>query len=654
MKRTLALSAMLFTASLGIAAPKSYRLPSVDLKQPIIWGSEAEGAGVVLAFGGQDQVGEEGRAPTRLKVDGKWIDLREELRKANPTQKTHDAMAKLVRDFDRAIVANRSDFFGGTMTDFDGRTWVQKFAVHTKSPEFEALDKSFPPTPASYQELTRIQRRIEQFVQRIDAEPSGRALSPIVFDPKSKLFVFVGGDHLDYLTNDTWVFDPAKRRWELRLPMTAPAPRANHTLKANDDGTITLSGGYTYTSTVDYLGGHYRDLDDGDWTYDVASNTWKGANAGVASDTRVYRTGPYDPAFFTDCETPDRKSQLALLEKLPPNTWTKMNPPRMPQMNRDWGSAIIDNDRRNVILRWAGGHSAHCGTDVLQYHIATNRWELTHPIEFPLGQTYTNTEYPEGFNFNQRPWISGHTYQNYGWDLNEEKMLFLGKHRWYYAYDTKYGDWTGERFEKPKGMIYDSSFYTLTTTATNDGLVCWTAQGKLFRFDEGWKELALVGEKLPGAVVDNSTLTWDQKRNRLLFVVKSYGDKVKFSGQVHEVDLKTLNVKALSPGGMEAASDIPYLCQMRYSDEHDLCLVGGTLSPDKDGLRRTPAFDCAGNRWVSLKIVGDDPSGAKGRNVSLGLMWHRKSGLFWAVDAKSQVFALRLDVAKAEMKALGE
>ena len=33
-----------------------------------------------------------------------------------------------------------------------------------------------------------------------------------------------GGDHLDYLMNDTWVFDLAKKKWEQRHPKTAPPP----------------------------------------------------------------------------------------------------------------------------------------------------------------------------------------------------------------------------------------------------------------------------------------------------------------------------------------------------------------------------------------------------------------------------------------------
>jgi hypothetical protein len=108
----------------------------------------------------------------------------------------------------------------------------------------------------------------------------------------------------------------------------------------------------------------------------------------------------------------------------------------------------------------------------------------------------------------------------------------------------------------------------------------------------------------------------------------------------------------LSPAGKEAAVAVPYLCQFRYDPAKDLVLGGCTLEPDADGVRRTPAYDCAGDRWVSLKLGGDDPSGKKGRNVSLGMMFDAKRRLYWAVDTNSNVYVLRLDVASADLRPL--
>jgi hypothetical protein len=328
-------------------------------------------------------------------------------------------------------------------------------------------------------------------------------------------------------------------------------------------------------------------------------------------------------------------------------------PPRLPQLNRDWGSAVLDPDR-DLILRFSGGHCAHGGSDVLHFHLASNRWELPFPVEFPLGQLYTNTEYPNGFNFNLRPWVTGHTYQNYGYDPRARKLIFTGRPRHHYVYDPDRADWTG-RVAKPKGMSYNSCFYTLTLCATPRGLVTWTQAGELFRFDAArneWRKLEQHGGPLPGSVVDNSTVVFDAKRKRLLFARKGYGSNHRYDGELHTYDLETGKVGELSPCGMAAASTIPYLCQLRYDVRQDLVLVGATLPPDRDGVRRTPAYDCAGNRWLSLKIGGADPSGKAGRNVSLGLMYDARRQLFWAVDTHSKVHVLRLDVRSADPKPL--
>jgi len=328
-----------------------------------------------------------------------------------------------------------------------------------------------------------------------------------------------------------------------------------------------------------------------------------------------------------------------------------MKPPQLPELNRDWGSAVLDPDR-DLMLRFSGGHSAHGGSDVLHYHAATNRWELPFPVEFPLGQLYDNTEYPRGFNFNRRPWVTGHTYQSYGYEPVTKTMLFSGETKHTYTWDPDLAEWTG-RLVKPKGMNYGSCFYTLTHVTTKHGLICWTQEGKLFKFDHDhreWSELTLTGVKLPGAVVDNSTLAYDSKRDRLNFFRKPYGDKTKYDGVIHTVDMTTMTVSTLPVVNPQPASAVNYLCQIRYDEANDVLLVGNTLTIGEE--KRTPVYDLAKNEWQTWKITGDDPNGKSGRNVSLGLMYDAKRKLFWAVDTKSNVFALRLKREEADAQAM--
>ncbi len=599
---------------LALLQEKPTRLPSTDLKQPVIWGTVCED-GPGLAFGGQDQTAPDGNPHTRIKVDGQWKAIHEQLEASNPNRARREkVLAALVAGRKTHAGVRHAFFEGGDVPRMKEESPIQ--GVVGRRIDLEVLEKQ---------------------AEALDAEPAPRALTAIAWDAKTKLYVLFGGDHLDYLTNDTWVFDPAGPTWTLRKPAAAPPPRANHTLTAVD-GKVVLKGGYTYTSSTDYVGGQYRNLADGEWTYDVEANTWSGT--GVAPDTRVYRTGRLHPDYFLD---PPTGTTADLLKALPANEWVSMKPPKLPALNRDWGTAVYDPDRQ-LILRWSGGHSAHGGSDVLHYHTNTNRWELTMPVEFPLGQLYTNTEYPEGVNFNRRPWVTGHTYQSYGYDVRFKKMYFVGRKADCHVWDPDLGDWSS-RFLKPKEMTYGDAYYTLTLTSTPAGLVCWTKDGRLFTLNESsWVERPVKG-KLAGSVVDNSTLAYDTKRERLLFWRKGYGDKNPYDGEIQAVD-KDGVVSSLNPAGKEKAVDVPYLCQIRYDAGNDLFLVGGTV----DG--RTPAYEPAGNRWVSLKIGGDDPSGKKGRNVSLGLMYDAARKLFWAVDTHSQVYVLRLDPATADLRPL--
>src|SRR5579872_5748670 len=72
-------------------ATRPYRLPAVDLKERIIWGSTCETPdGFALSFGGEDQDSDDGIGHTRIKEKGgEWKDIHEELRKANPLQPLH-------------------------------------------------------------------------------------------------------------------------------------------------------------------------------------------------------------------------------------------------------------------------------------------------------------------------------------------------------------------------------------------------------------------------------------------------------------------------------------------------------------------------------------------------------------------------------------
>ena len=672
-----------------------YHLPMTDLTRRIQWGGWCElPGGTGLLFGGMDQGAEDGNPHTQVRQNGAWVSIGQELRTKNPLQKLQEqtwalrirqknAAAKarsiyfqgltaaeesqrikteltpmldaLSRDLDKLSADLRTTIMGRKGYE-GGQAGLALALTGVAANSEQALLKSAAVSVSAeaIRAMVAVQVALEESSEALDAEPPPRALSPVVFDAKTKLFVIFGGDHLDYLTNDTWVFDPAARKWMQRHPKTAPAPRANHLLAATGDGKVTLTEGFRYADAFYYNAPQYKDVGDGAWTYDVAANEWSGGT-GVPADSRTYHSGAFHPDFFLQGPKPNAAENEARLKALPVNTWADMKPPQTLMLNRDWGTAVLDTDR-DMILRWSGGHLAHSGTDVPHYHLSCNRWELTHPTELPLGLLYSNTSYPAGRNFNRRPWMVGHTYRCYNYDPVLKKMIFTGR-PWiyggsvthqdlnYYIYDPDIADWT-ECGPRPKEMCYADGYFTLTHCATPQGSFVWTKDGKVFRFDTAGKafsEVKLTGAPLPGTCTDGACLVHDSKRNRLLAIrTTPKQGKYLFEGEVYAIDLKSFEVSALNPAGKAGVTGLEFAREASYDTISDLLLVGTPL-PGRSG--ELPAYDCAGNRWVALKLGGPNPAaGGYGYNVSLGLSYDARRNLHWAVGQYGQIHVLRIDL----------
>ena len=700
-----AVAAMLLSSATASEPPtkgKPYRLPSVDLKPRVIWGAECrrpDGSG--LAFGGQDQQADDGRPHTRILENGTWVCIADDLRTANPLRRWYVHARSLAERQAMALASARATYLDGLGGPGQGGPLLAMLAEDQRTMRAELRDvadglrkaAAAGPAPAAVQATAALGRlgqaemrmveaadglaravtpddlammleaqvALEQAADALGAEPPPRTLSPVVYEPETGLYVLFGGDHFDYLMNDTWVFDTKTRRWRQHHPAKAPWPRANHTLKAKGDGTVVLTGGYTYANATWYMAGQYVDLADGPWTYDVAAQTWSGPSEGVPADTRTYRTGPFHPDFYLAGPPPDPAAHERRLATLPVNRWVLLEPPRVPRQNRDWGTVRLDPDRDQILV-WSGGHSAHGGTDVLHYHLGTNRWELPYPVAFPLGQLYANTRYPDGFTFNRRPWPTGHTYQNYAIDPLSRTLLFAGRPRYTYVYDPDVADWTG-RFAKPPAMVYNSCFYTLTLTATPRGVYCWgqgpeREHGRLHRFDaqaKVWRPVEIEGD-LPEPAVDFSTMAHDAKRDRLLMLRTPYGKPP--DGQVYELDLETRRVRTLDPTNREAAAGKKYTIDRAcYVPGADLVLLCTLLPGEGDGLRRHLAYDCGRNRWVSLRIQYEEadrgPLAPTAVRRSVGLVWDGRRELVWGVDThRLRVFALRFDAKTADLEPL--
>jgi galactose oxidase-like protein len=675
---------------------KKYPVPATKWKMdPVLWGWTCElpdGSG--LAFGGVDQVSEDGRPHTRIKVAGTWQPIIDELRKKNPLQKRFVQIRQLRNDCKDTLAKARHIYFEGKTADEEAKLIkadvdpaVEKLIkdlaalIDTlKAPRlgdnglgvaYERGQKQFAlkhlaaaarqikpfgarTTPEQMATMRRAQIELELGGEALDAEPPPRALSQIAFEPKTKLFVIFGGEHMDYVTNDLWVFDPAKRRWFQRHPASAPEPRGDHHFDALGDGRIAMRGGY-------YYGRGYVHAGPARWIYDVKKNAWAAdghQEKALPADTRSPRYWPPSaPEHFMKGARPDAAANEAKLKALPVNTWVRMKTLRHAG-GREWGTWAHDSDR-DMLYVYAGGHASYPGNDVARYHLATDRWELSDPIEVPLGCAGTNEQYPSGFNFNRRPWVKRHVWNGLAYDPGLKKMV-LGSvntnekyEPYFYLYDPDKADWAS-RHRLAKGM--GNNAHHIQLRHTKHGMFawygggCWLLDAKAL----AWRRIAVKG-KVPGTVVDGCGLVYDSKRDRMLLTTLG-GYAKPYDGQIYAVDMKTRQMVPLNPEGLKALpNQRTYLREVAYHPASDLFIwisrvrIKGKVAPDL-----FPAYDASKNRWVTVKLPLGAGKPFDTHAVNMSVNYDARRGLFWVGDAgwNGGVWVLRFDAAKAEIKPL--
>ncbi|MBL8910928.1 MAG: hypothetical protein JNM17_09525 [Archangium sp.] len=106
-------------------------------------------------------------------------------------------------------------------------------------------------------------------------EPPQRSYPSLSTDPERDQALLFGGDQLDQLLSDTWTFDFATEQWTEHTPPVSPTPRGGHRLLYLPGArTTVLLGGFTSSSTTDYVASPYSSLPMELWRFDFASHTW--------------------------------------------------------------------------------------------------------------------------------------------------------------------------------------------------------------------------------------------------------------------------------------------------------------------------------------------------------------------------------------------
>jgi hypothetical protein len=423
----------------------------------------------------------------------------------------------------------------------------------------------------------------------LDAQPTGRANSQMVYDAANKKIVLFGGSGQDRCMSDTWVYDVTKRTWEQRWPELVPSPRQGHAMVyLSKSKRVLLIGGQT-------ISGSFRSLPHQVWLYDTGSNTWSllvslpplkkkqkaefpcgnahgepygGADSfalaavtedetvvalttgqkwlatwgmkvdvsktldttvGLAPGTlsRSMQASGYDKA-----GKPDPAKMESFFKNLKTNEWTfAPKIPRRPSW-RAWNTTAYDPDRQQFLL-WGGGHVTYMGTEVSHYSIRSGLWTISYGPDVPHAPTggfYVKASR----SFSNRPHVPVHAYQAYAYDPPSGKMFYLS-----WAYDAVKGEWDPDPYS---GLKSGGAMRTLLET-TPHGVFSLSESG-LFRFDakeKAWKKMSWQGPAFGRAWCDGHALCYDSKRDCLWMANKN----------IFKYDIKTGTVtkaKAQIPG----------------------------------------------------------------------------------------------------------
>jgi len=565
-------------------------------------------------------------------------------------------------------------------------------------------------------------RAMQEKVERADEAdypvPCSRRNSPLAYDASSKTYVLFGGDHEDYLMNDTWVLDLAKG-WRRIEPKGAPSPRAGHALISLPGGGVALYEGYLQNTGIDYGSRSYTHVEPIQlWRYDVAAQRWDALGAWPAPKKETDGVPPLlghfydyscqyysppalaagpggklflaaqpgrvwflphkkfparvwtldlgaakpDPAvteqlaaapnqrlsrgklFCADfCEVVDAPKPTGL-DALPENVWVRLpDPPRNPLYGcrqRDWGTAVWDSDREQI-LHWGGGHCVRSPSTVAHYSPAGGRI-----VEgFDADEPY-NTSGGGGYDSSilNRPWNGVHNYNHYCYDP-KCKLLVSGRG---YLYDPARMDWL--RMER-MALPYEFNWGSTVLEASPHGAVAWARKKNsdwagLWIYDRqaGWSDLEPKGmDRLFPPYCDAHGMVYDSKRDRMILGGVGAKYATVGTGELLSFDFKTRRIEKITPANLPAGRARNFR-EMAYIDHADWVLIGSHLrvGNKEKGKPYTRVYDCSTNEYFLL----DAGEAADGH--SCGWMYDAKRKLALVISHRGQVWAMKINPATAK------
>ncbi len=523
------------------------------------------------------------------------------------------------------------------------------------------------------------------------SSPSPRKAAAAAFDPAHKVVVLFGGDHLDYLMNDTWFYDCKTRKWRQVWPKTAPSPRAGAAmLWLPGRKQLALVGGVTFNTKFTYYQTHKR-IPTEIWTFDTAGTAWtlvarEAAKAKLAFGqsspvpdklTSALAAGDGDVLIGLAWQTMgSRKMQWAHEF----TTWLQRVPARgAPGLTAKHGAEAGTRTYTSVVSGYdpcwydAAPRGDRAKTEAWLAALKPNTWVQPpkSPRPCPRSEWATAVYDPErdalylwtgghmsdpssivatyhpglnrwsipyvadrgykGRSYTNRPDAANHTYLNYTYDPHARRMVASSVGGiGIYNPDRREWEYMGTQTWPCKGPNY-----WVKLCGTSRGTVLW-APGHFDIFDarkRTWTKLPLKGAKLPGRFHgDENILVWDSKRDALyLMAIRSE------KGHIWRYDVKSGEARTLDPKGKKSFGDRwkNGLRDAVYLPKLDLVLFNNFIGGQQ------VAYDPTKNRWVLLNIA---PAGKRiGHQSNANLAYDSRRGLVWALCGAGEIRVLRID-----------